>query len=193
MNTPNDNQGQSSAGSSGNSADQLRQQANKAADNIQQGVEKARDSVQHTASQVSGEVQRAAERLQSSAEKLPDNMEQTVTQVSTDAARSAAEARRAMRESAYTVKETAADSLLTAAQNIRREALKGGNEEVVRQAHQLARSMEKAALYLDSRTFEQISTDAAEVVKTNSWESLGFAALIGLIVGMLLSGGGRRD
>jgi ElaB/YqjD/DUF883 family membrane-anchored ribosome-binding protein len=191
MNTSSNNQ-TNAAGNTGTPGDQIRQTANKAVDDIQQGVEKARDSVQQTASQLGSEVQKAAERLQSSANQLPDNVEQTVTQVSTDAARSAAEARRAMRESAYTVKETAADSLLMAAQNIRREALKGGSDEVVKQAHQLARSMEKAALYLDSRTFEQIGTDATEVVKSNPWESIGLAALVGLFLGMLLSSG-RRD
>jgi ElaB/YqjD/DUF883 family membrane-anchored ribosome-binding protein len=96
-----------------------------------------------------------------------------------------------MRESAYTVKETASNSLLTAAENIRREALKGGNEEVARQAHQLARNMEKAALYLDSHTFEQIGTDATEVVKANPWQSIGIVFIFGLVLGMLFGGGGR--
>ncbi len=189
MNAPYDDQGQANAAAG---ETDVQRAAKKAADNIQQGVEKAKESVQHAAAQVGADVQKTAEKLQTSANKAVDNVEQTVTQVSTDAARSAAEARRAMRESAYTVKESASDSLLNAAQNIRREALKSGSEDVVRQAHMLARNMEKAALYLDSHTFEQIGTDATEVVKQNPWESLGVAALFGLIIGLLLSGG-RRD
>ena len=73
-----------------------------------------------------------------------------------------------------------------AAENIRREALKSGSDDVVRQAHQLARSMEKAALYLDSHTFDQISTDATEVVKANPWESLGIGG--GVIAILLVIG-----
>src|SRR5258706_6808625 len=173
---------------SNGTGDQAQNPINKAAENIQQTANKAKESIQQTASQVGSEAQRVADNLQQTADKAKE----TVAQVSTDATHSAAEARRAMRESAYTVKETASTSLLNAAENIRREALKGGNEEVVRQAHQLARSMEKAALYLDSHTFEQIGTDAAEVVKENPWESLGVVFIIGLFLGMLF-GGGNRD
>jgi ElaB/YqjD/DUF883 family membrane-anchored ribosome-binding protein len=120
-----------------------------------------------------------------------DKAKETVTQVTTDAARSAAEARRAMRETAYTVKEAASDSLLTAAESIRREAVKSGSEDVVHQAHQLARNMEKAALYLDGHTFEQISQDATEVVRANPWQSVGVVFIVGLVVGALF--GGNKD
>jgi ElaB/YqjD/DUF883 family membrane-anchored ribosome-binding protein len=143
-------------------------------DNDQSAVEKAKAVIQQTAG------------------KAGENVQARVAQVSTDAGRTTAEARRAMRESAYTVKEGASDSLIAAAENIRREALKSGNEEVVRQAHQLARSMEKAALYLDSHTFEQIGTDATEVVKANPWQSVGVVFIIGWLLGMLF-GGNRRD
>lgn len=161
---------------------------NKAAENVQHTVDKAKDTIQQAASQIGVEAQRAADNVQQTADKAKE----TVAQVGTDATRNAAEARRAMRESAYTVKETASNSLLTAAENIRREALKSGSDDVVRQAHQLARSMEKAALYLDGHTFEQIGTDAREVVKANPWESLGVVFIVGLILGMLFGGGGGR-
>lgn len=147
-------------------------------DQIQQGVEKAKDNIQQTMSQVGSEAQKTVE-----------NVQQTVTQVSTEAWRNVAEANRSMRESAYTVKDTASDSLLKAAENIRREAVKGGNDEVIRQAHRLARGMEKAAVYLDSHTFEQIGSEAAETVKENPWQSLGIAFIIGLILGLLLNSG----
>ncbi|MEP7290078.1 MAG: DUF883 C-terminal domain-containing protein, partial [Chloroflexota bacterium] len=114
---------------------------------------------------------------------------ETAGQVSTDAAASANEARRAMRETAYTVKESASDSLLSAAEGIRREALKGGNEEAIRQAQMLSRGMEKAALYLDSHTFDQISQDATEVVKENPWQSVGVVFIVGLLLGMIFGGG----
>ncbi len=154
--------------------DQVQQNVEKARDNMQQAVNKAKDNVQQAVSQAGTEAQRAAE-----------NVQHTVAEVSTEAARSVNDASRSMREAAYTVKESASGSLLTAAENIRREAVKGGNDEVVRQAHKLARSMEKAAVYLDSHTFEQIGSDAAETVRENPWQALGIAFIIGLIIGLL--------
>jgi len=152
-------------------------------DRAQDTINKAKDTVQQVSSQVSSEAQRLAGNVQQSVKGAEAKVQETVA--------SAAETRRAMRESAYTVKETASDSLLTAAEGIRREALKSGSDDVVRQAHQLARSMEKAALYLDSHTFEQISTDATDVVKANPWESLGLVFILGLVLGMMF--GGNRD
>jgi len=161
-----------------------------AGEQAQNPIDKAKETLQKTAGQVSADAQKAAENVQQTINTAGEKVQHTVAHVSTDAGRNAAEARRAMRESAYTVKETASTSLLNAADNIRREALKSGNEEVVQQAQQIARSMEKAALYLDSHTFEQISSDATEIVRSNPWESIGVVFIIGLLLGLLL---GDRD
>ncbi len=58
----------------------------------------------------------------------------------------------------------------------------------MRQAHQLARSMEKAAVYLDGHTFEQIGSDATDVVKANPWQSVGIVFILGLLLGLLFRG-----
>ncbi len=157
-------------------ADQIQETVEKAAENVQQTVNKAKESVQQAVSQVGTEAQKAAE-----------NVQHSVSQASTEAWRGVSDASRSMRETAYTVKESASSSLLNAAEGIRREAVKGGNDEVVRQAHKLARSMEKAAVYLDSHTFDQIGTDAAETVRENPWQALSLAFIIGLILGLLAS------
>src|SRR5258707_6956637 len=154
---------------------------------VEAAREKTRDSVQHVGEQVSDEAQRVAGSVQQGVGKARE----TITQVGTDATHNVAEARKAMRESAYTVKESAADSLLSAAENIRREALKGGNDDVIRNAHTLSRSMEKAALYLDSRTFDQISDDATGVVREKVWESMGIVFVLGLLIGLLMNSGSR--
>jgi ElaB/YqjD/DUF883 family membrane-anchored ribosome-binding protein len=159
-------------------AEQVQQSISKAAENVQQTVSKARDGVQQTVAQVGVEAQKTAE-----------NVQQTVAQVRTDAWRGVGEASRTMRESAYNVKETASTSLLNAAESIRREAVKGGNEEVIRQAHRLARNMEKAAVYLDSHTFEQISGDATETVRENPWKALSIAFIFGLLIGLIMHDG----
>jgi ElaB/YqjD/DUF883 family membrane-anchored ribosome-binding protein len=141
---------------------------------VQQVANKAKEAVQQTVSQVGTEAHK---------------VQQTVAHISTDAWRTVSEASRSMRETAYTVKETASNSLLSAAESIRREAVKGGNDETIRYAHQLARSMEKAAVYLDSHTFDQISEAAAAPIKQNPWQSLGIAFIVGMILGLLLNSG----
>ncbi len=95
-----------------------------------------------------------------------------------------------MRDSAYTSKEKASDALLSAAETLRREAIKGGNDAMIRQSQQLARGMEKAALYLDSHTLDQMSADASEAVKENVWQSIGIAFIVGLLLGILLGNSG---
>ena len=111
--------------------------------------------------------------------------------VSAEAAKAIADARRTMRESATMAKEKASDSLLSAADAIRNESLKHENEEMQRQAQTLARGMEKTALYLDSRTLDQMSSDATEAVKQNVWQTLGIVFVLGLLLGLLF--GGRDD
>jgi len=112
-------------------------------------------------------------------------------QVSSEAAKAIADARKAMRSSAAIAKEKASDSLLTAADAIRAESLKHDNEELRNQAQTLARGMEKTALYLDSRTLDQMSSDATEVVKQNVWQTLGIVFVLGLLLGLIF--GGRDD
>src|SRR5438876_639988 len=161
--------GKAAQGGAKKPTDQIQESVEKAAENVQQTVNKAKESVQQAVSQVGTEAQKAAE-----------NVQQTVAQASTEAWRGVSDASRNMREAAYGVKESASNSLLGAAESIRREAVKGGNDEVIRQAHKLARSMEKAAVYLDSHTFDQIGTDAAETVRENPWQALSLAFIIGL-------------
>jgi ElaB/YqjD/DUF883 family membrane-anchored ribosome-binding protein len=97
----------------------------------------------------------------------------------------AAELRRNLRASANGAKEKAADSLLHTAEMIRSEASKSKNEEVVHQAQVLARSMEKAALYLDSRSVDQLGADAQKVVQENMWPMVGVVLVIGFLLGLV--------
>ncbi len=138
----------------------------------------------------------ASEKRQADLNKVAETVQQKAEEVSANVsastAQAMAEARRAMRENADTAKDKASDALLNAADTIRTEALKGGNDEMIRQAGQLSRGIEKAALYLDSHTLDQIGEEATEMVKQNMWQTLGLAALIGLLLGMIL-GGNRGD
>jgi ElaB/YqjD/DUF883 family membrane-anchored ribosome-binding protein len=130
--------------------------------------------------------------IQDVAESVLKQARETSAAISADASRAAADLRRNLRRNAETAKEKASDSLLNSAEAIRNEAHKSNNEEVVRQAQSLARSMEKAALYLDSRTLDQLGNDAQTTVKQNVWSTLGIVAALGFLLGMLLGGGRRR-
>ncbi len=96
------------------------------------------------------------------------------------------EIRRELRAKVDEAKDTMADHLLATAEQIRKQAMETGDDEVIRQASQMARSLEKAAVYLDSRTLEQIGEDATQVVRQNPWESILAAFGIGVFIGLLL-------
>lgn len=134
----------------------------------------------------------SGENIHEAAESIMKQMKETGATIGADATRAAADVRRVLRKNAETAKEKASDSLLNSAESIRKEALKSNNDEIVRQAQSLARSMEKAALYLDSRTLDQLGNDAQTTVKQNVWSTLGIVAAIGFLLGLLLGGGGRK-
>jgi ElaB/YqjD/DUF883 family membrane-anchored ribosome-binding protein len=132
-----------------------------------------------------------SENIQEAAENVVKQVRETSAAISADASRAAADLRRSLRRNAESAKEKASDSLLNSADALRKEAQKSNNEEVLRQAEGLARSMTKAALYLDSRTLDQLGNDAQTTVKQNVWSTLGIVAAFGFLLGLLL-GGGRK-
>jgi len=133
-----------------------------------------------------------AKEIQEAADHVAKQVKETSAAIGADASRAATDVRHSLRKNAEIAKEKASDSLLNSAEAIRTEAQKSNNEEVVRQAQSLARSMEKAALYLDARTIDQLGNDAQTTVKQNVWSTLGIVAAIGFLLGLLLGGGGRN-
>ncbi len=99
------------------------------------------------------------------------------------------EARRSVLQRAHATKESAADQLIIAAERIRAEALRSDDEVAIRQAGQLARSLERAAVYLHGHTFDQMSGDATLMVRSKPWQAVMIAFLVGAIFGRGL----RRD
>jgi ElaB/YqjD/DUF883 family membrane-anchored ribosome-binding protein len=93
------------------------------------------------------------------------------------------DARRTMIQRAYTTKETAADQLITAAERIRAEAMRFDDPDVLHQAQQVSRSLERAAVYLHGHTFDQISIDATQMVQSKPWQAVMIAFLVGVIFG----------
>jgi hypothetical protein len=93
------------------------------------------------------------------------------------------DARRSATQRVYGMKDTAADQLLVAAERIRAEAFRSGDEMVIQQAQQLTRSLERAAVYLDGHTLDQITGDATLIVQSKPWQAVLFAFLLGVIFG----------
>jgi len=93
------------------------------------------------------------------------------------------EARRTAIQRVYTIKDSAADQLIGAAERIRAEAFRSGDDDAVRQAQQVSRSLERAAMYLHSHTFDQMTGDATEMVQSKPWQAVMIAFLVGVIFG----------
>lgn len=91
-----------------------------------------------------------------------------------------------IRARADAVKDAAANSLRSTAENIRQEIGKAENSEFAQQAEQLAHGMEKTAQYLNDNSFEQMGEDVVETVRKNPWRALGFAFFLGVITGIVL-------
>jgi len=132
-------------------------------------------------------VEQAQEHIQEFTERTAEDIQHKAAKVGSEVSHTAAEARKTAEHGANNLKEGASDSLLAAAEKLRREAVRTGNSDLIHQAHHLARNMEKAAVYMDSHTFDQISNDASGIVRKNPWETLATAFVIGTIVGVLLS------
>jgi ElaB/YqjD/DUF883 family membrane-anchored ribosome-binding protein len=93
------------------------------------------------------------------------------------------EARRTFIQRAYTTKESAADQLIAAAERVRAEAFRSGDEIAIRQGQQLSRRLERAAVYLHGHTFDQITDDATGMVQSKPWQAVMIAFLVGVIFG----------
>ena len=93
------------------------------------------------------------------------------------------DARRAAIQRVYGMKDSAANQLITAAESIRAEAYRANDEVAMRQAQQLSRSLERAAVYLHSHTFDQLTDDATTMVQTKPWQAVVIAFLVGAIFG----------
>mgnify|MGYP000845672465 CR=1 FL=1 len=99
------------------------------------------------------------------------------------------DARRAVLQRVYATKETAADQLISAAERIRAEAFRSGDDFTIRQAQQLSRSLERAAVYLHGHTIDQITGDATQAVQSKPWQAVAIAFMVGVIFGRSF----RRD
>ncbi|NLX11008.1 MAG: hypothetical protein GXY36_15265 [Chloroflexi bacterium] len=93
------------------------------------------------------------------------------------------DARRSVLQGVYSTKEAAADQLIVAAERIRAEGVRSGDDDVLHQTQQMARTLERAADYLHSHTLDQMSDDATLLVQSKPWQAVVIAFLVGIIFG----------
>ncbi|RPJ01853.1 MAG: hypothetical protein EHM39_02715 [Chloroflexi bacterium] len=96
------------------------------------------------------------------------------------------DARRSAVQRVYGIKDAAADQLIVAAERIRSEAFRSGDETAIQQAQQVSRSLERAAVYLHGHTLDQITDDATLMVQSKPWQAVVIAFLVGAIFGRRL-------
>lgn len=82
-----------------------------------------------------------------------------------------------------------ADQMRAAANAVREEARASGDEAAVGQVEKVARSLEQAALYLDSRRLDEIGAGVKAAIAARPGAALLIAIIAGLVVGYFL---GRR-
>jgi|FLYN01.1.fsa_nt_gi ElaB/YqjD/DUF883 family membrane-anchored ribosome-binding protein len=106
-----------------------------------------------------------------------------------EAAKELQELRRELRKRAEDVRKETVKQLNKAAETIRKEARTATiDDEFKRGADDIARGLEKAASYLNSRNVDQMGEDATRVVQKNPIRAVVVALVVGLLLGMMMRG-----
>lgn len=115
-------------------------------------------------------------------------MKEVVDQITTDAGELAREVRQKADDARKSMVKTLNDSALNLRQQTR-EA--GANEEVVKAVDDIAKGFERAAVYLNTHSVDDIRKDAEKTVKQNSTLILAIVLIVGVVIGLILRGGDR--
>lgn len=112
-----------------------------------------------------------------------------VEEAAQDVAKELRELGREFRNRADGVRKEAAKQLNTAAETIRKEVRQAGaGDEATQSADELAKGLEKAASYLNSKSVEQMGGDATKVVQRYPLRAVFVTFIVGLLIGLLLKG-----
>ncbi|MBI5668705.1 MAG: hypothetical protein HZC41_11920 [Chloroflexi bacterium] len=114
-----------------------------------------------------------------------DNMQD----VADDIQRELRELQRQLRGRANEVRKEVVKQLYTGADAIRREARQSdAGDDAKRSADEIARGLEKAASYLNSRSVEDMGEEAVRVVRANPVRAVIVAFVVGLLMGVMMRG-----
>ncbi|MDZ4766421.1 MAG: hypothetical protein SGI73_17920 [Chloroflexota bacterium] len=125
---------------------------------------------------------------------IDDHVEEVVKDAAQTAAKAASEWGRDARKRAEDLKTDAAKQLNTAAETMRREARESQvDASAVKIVDDVAAGLEKAAVFLNTNSFESMANTAAREVKQstqdNPWRTIVIALIAGFFLGMILRGG----
>jgi ElaB/YqjD/DUF883 family membrane-anchored ribosome-binding protein len=117
-----------------------------------------------------------------------DNMQE----VAEDIQRELRELQRQLRGRANDVRKEVVKQLNTGADAIRKEARQSAaGDEAKASADEIARGLEKAASYLNSRSVEDMGEEAVRVVRSNPVRAVMVAFVVGLLMGIMMRGDER--
>lgn len=110
-------------------------------------------------------------------------------QVAQEAQEELQELSRELRKRAEDARKEVVKQLNTVADTIRREARDAhASGEVKASADSVAKNLEKAAHYINSRSVDRLGEDAVRVVRKNSMTAIIIAFVIGLLIGLMMRG-----
>lgn len=113
-------------------------------------------------------------------------------EVAEDIQRELRELQRQLRGRANDVRKEVVKQLNTGADTIRKEARQSpAGSEAKQSADEIARGLEKAASYLNSRSVEDMGEEAVRVVRRNPMRAVIIAFVVGLLMGIMMKGDNR--
>lgn len=96
---------------------------------------------------------------------------------------------RSARKRADDAKKEAVKGLNSAAESLRREARElGANPEIRGSVDEVARGLERTAIYLRKHSYEQMGQDVSRAVKGTSFRTFLIVFVVGVVVGLMMRG-----
>lgn len=121
-----------------------------------------------------------------------DNLERTASEAAESFQDELNELKREARKRAEDVRKTVAQQLNQAASALRQEVRDSdASSEATQNVDKVAKSLEKAAVYVRRHDLEDMGEDVTRTVKRNPWQTIGIAFVAGLVVGLILRGDGK--
>ncbi len=122
-----------------------------------------------------------------------NGVDDKVQDMAQDVSKELREFGREVRKRADDVRKEAAKQLNTAATSIRREVREAKIEgETQQRADELAKGLEKAAHYLNSKSVDQMSGDATRVVQRYPMRAVIVTFVVGLLFGIMMRGNDNK-
>lgn len=115
--------------------------------------------------------------------------DEKVQEAAQDVSKELRELGRELRGRANDVRKEAAKSLNSVASTIRKEVRDvGAGTEAMQNADELAKNLEKAASYLNSKSVEDMGGDATRVVQRYPLRAVFITFIVGLLIGIMMRG-----